>query len=289
MIRAIGGVLAVALASQMAHGATYTIDSSQSHLSLSFVDPTSGMPASLAQFAGSDTEPLSGTLDATTGGGSVTFNSSSIGFGSQAGIYPNATGGNAVAGTTSPLPDLPPASPNIGSTQTANYGLTVIFPTNPGDPLDLNTAALAGYAAIDSALASLTGSATISAGSFDTTGLTYTNTAGNLDFNLNTGVGDYNPPTQNFQTGLPFALGSTSIAGSDGQLASAGLGTIAGNTITIPIQVTVPLDMGIQTVNAVFSGQIVATTRVPEPGTMALALLGGLAVLPAIRSARGRS
>ncbi len=284
MMRFLVGLLIMAIASQMAQATTFTIDPSQSHLGVAFFDANTGVPESLPQFSGSDRTSLSGSLDVTTGGGNISFNTSTLDFSTQLGIYPDATGGNPAAGTTSPLPDLPPANPNIGNSQTANYGLIFIIPNTPSDPLDLNTATLAGYAAIDSALASLTGSAALSGGSFDTTGLTYANTAGNLDYNLNTGSGDYNPPTQNFQTGLPFLADTTSIAGSQGQIAAAGSGTLSGNTLTIPIQVTVPLSMGIETVNAVFSGQLVAT--VPEPGTFALAGLGCLTLFPGMRRLR---
>ena len=161
VLAGIAGVLAITAFSHVAQGTTYTIDPTQSSLQISVL--SQGVPLTLPQFSGSDVASLSGTLDATVGGATITFNSSpsSIAFSSQSGIYPDAAGGSLANGTVNALPDTAPVTPNIGSTQTANYGLILIVPSDPTDPLNLDTAAIAGYAAIDSALASLLGTAAL--------------------------------------------------------------------------------------------------------------------------------
>lgn len=282
------GVLAISAFGQVAQGTTYTIVPGLSSLNVGIF--SAGVPITTPQFTGSDTASLSGTLDATIGGGNITFNSSpgSITFGSQAGIYPDAAGGTQAPGTTSPLPDLPPNDPNVGNSQIANYGLILIVPSDPSDPLDLNTAGIAGYAAIDSALASLLGSAALSGGSFSAAGLTVSTDAGHLDYNLNNGNGDYSPPDQNFQTGSPFTNGTTGIGGNSGLNSLAGNGSVTTvgtlQTITVPINVDVLVDTGLIKVDAIFTGSIVATAVVvPEPGTFALAGLGLIALIPVAR------
>ena len=176
-----------------------------------------------------------------------------------------------------------PTTPNIGGTQTANYGLILIVPSDPSDPLDLDTAAIAGYAAIDHALASLLGTAALSGGSFPASGLTISTDAGHLDYNLNTGNGD-GPP----QTSSSFQNGTTNIGGNSGPNSLAGNGSVvtAGGfqTITVPVNVDVTVNTGLIVVDAVFVGQIVAKAAVvPEPSTFALAGLGLIALVPMVR------
>jgi hypothetical protein len=278
----IAGVLAITAFGHVAQGTTYVIDPTQSSLQIAV--QTQGIPITLPQFSGSDIESLLGTLDVTIAGGNITFNASpgSIAFASQAGIYPDATGGSPANGTVNALPDTFPSSPNIGSTQVANYGLVLIVPSDPGDPLNLDTAAIAGYAAIHSALASLTGSAALSGGSFPASGLTIATDAGNLDYNINTGNGD-GPP----QTSTAFQNGTTGIGGNSGPNSLAGNGSVvtAGGfqTITVPVNVDVLVDTGTLVVDAIFVGQIVAKVAVPEPSTFALAGLGLVALVPMVR------
>ncbi|HEY4309429.1 MAG TPA: PEP-CTERM sorting domain-containing protein [Pirellulales bacterium] len=290
-IAGVAGICALATSGRaIAAPVTYTINSALSSLQVSVA--SQGTPLTYAQFTGSDTASLSGALGVDTTGGNISISSApgSIAFSSQSGIYPDAAGGNPANGTTSPLPDLAPNDPNVGNTQTANYGLVLVVPADPTDPTqiyNLNTAAIAGYAAIDSALASLNGMSVLTGGTFDTTGLTVSTDAGNLDYNLNAGNGDFNPPDQNFQTGTAFQNGTTGIGGNSGNIAGAANGTIvtAGgiSTLTIPVFVDVVVNTGLLVVDAIFSGQIVATAVVPEPSSFALAGLGLIALVPAVR------
>jgi hypothetical protein len=163
--------------------------------------------------------------------------------------------------------------------------LVLVVPSDPTDPtqiFNLDTAAIAGYAAIDSALASLNGTSALSGTSFDTTGLTVSTDAGNLDYNLNVGNGD-GPP----QTGTAFQNGTTGIGGNSGNIAGAGNGsivTVGGiSTLTVPVFVDVVVNTGLLVVDAIFTGQIVATAVVPEPSSFALAGLGLIALVPAVR------
>lgn len=269
-------ICAAAFAAPVSAGTIYTIDPSQSFLTVAV--QSQGVPLTLAQFLGSDTTSLGGTLDVTEGGGNITFNASpgSISFANQANpVSPGPGGGVASAGTVNALPDAP-------GTGTANYGLILIVPNDPGDPLNLDTGAILGYADIASALASLVGSSALAGGVFDTTGLTVNTDAGNLDYNLNNGNGD-GPP----QTSTPFIFGTTGIGGNSGAIAGAGNGSVvvAGgiSTITIPVLVDVLVDTGLIVVDAIFQGQIVATAVVPEPSTFALAGLGLVALVPMAR------
>ena len=193
------------------------------------------------------------------------------------------SGGNPAPGTTSPLPDLPPNDPNVGNSQTANYGLQLIIPSDTSDPLNLNTAAIACYAAIDSALASLTGIVALIGNlfhpTFDASGLTVSTDAGHLDYNLNSGNADYSPPGQNFQTGSPFQNGTTAIGGNSGVNSLARFGSIANDVLTIPINVDVQIDTGLIVVDAIFTGQIVTVIPDPEPSSVILAAVGGLGLL----------
>jgi hypothetical protein len=57
--------------------------------------------------------------------------------------------------------------------------------------------------------------------------------------------------------------------------------------LTIPVSVIVPVDVGGFILSAVLTGQIVATAVVPEPGTVALLAIGGVALVPLV-ARRGR-
>ncbi|HEY4310318.1 MAG TPA: PEP-CTERM sorting domain-containing protein [Pirellulales bacterium] len=282
----VAGVLAVTTWEQVSQGMLYTIDPTQSYLQVSV--QSSGEPLSLPQFSGSDLEALSGTLNILSNTSYITISSSpgSITFGTQSGIYPNATGGDQAPGTTSPLPDLAPHDPNIGNPQTANYGLTLIIPrdpNNPGDLYNLNTASAAGYAAIDSALASLQGTAFLNGNSLDASGLTMSLDAGNWAYNVNFGNSDYNPPAQNFQTGSALQDGTAGLAGYSNTNMPTMNGSFSNDlSVTIPINVTMQVNTGLVPLDVIFTGQIVAVNLpVPEPSTLILAALGGLALLTA--------
>ena len=270
-------ICTAAVAAQATAGTIYTIVPQASFLQVAV--QSQGVPLTYAQYPGSDITNLSGTLDLTVSGGSITFNSSpsSIKFANQASpVAPGPGGGVPSAGTINALPD----SPGSG---TANYGLVLVVPSDPGDPLNLDTGTILGYADIAAAFASLLGSSTLVGNAFSPNGLTVSTDAGNLDYNLNNGNGD-GPP----QTSTPFINGTTGIGGNSGPISGASPGSyiVAGNlaTITIPIAVDVLVDTGLIVVDAIFNGQIVATaTVVPEPSTFAMAGLGLVALIPVAR------
>ena len=271
-------ICVTACAVSVSAGTIYTIDPALSYLQISV--QSQGVPLTTAQYPGSDSTSLSGTLDVSVGGGNITFNSSpgSIVFANQVlPVAPGPGGGNPSPGTITAFPDQPGAGLGVGQ-----YGLNLIVPNDPGDPLNPDTAAIIGYADIASALASLLGSSALVGTSFDTTGLTVSTDAGNLDYNLNNGNGD-GPP----QTSTPFITGTTGIGGNSGAIAGAGNGSLItvgpGSTITIPVLVDVLVDTGLIVVDAIFQGQIVAHAAVPEPSTFALAGLGLVALIPVAR------
>ena len=73
------------------------------------------------------------------------------------------------------------------------------------------------------------------------------------------------------------------------ELTSAGTVATVGNltTITIPVNVDVPLSINGLTLDAIFAGQIVASvTAVPEPGAVALAGFVLVLLIPFVRRQR---
>lgn len=273
-------IACVAACGTRASATIYTIDPTLSTLQVAVY--ASGVPLTTAQFPGSDITSLGGTLDATVGGGNIIFGATTISFADQAlPVAPGPGGGSPSPGTVTAFPDQPSAGLGAG-----NYGLNLIVPGDPSDPtqwLNPDTAGIIGYADISAALASLTGSSVIAGGIFSPDGLTVSTTGGALDYNLNQGNGD-GPP----QTSSPFINGTTGIGGNSGAIAGATNGSLvtAGplSTLTVPILVDVPVNTGLFVVDAIFTGQIVATAvTVPEPSTIALSGLGLAAMLPLIR------
>jgi hypothetical protein len=117
----------------------------------------------------------------------------------------------------------------------------------------------------------------LSGTSFDASQVTLDLPTGNTDYNLtvlgNPVVGSFtdNNPALNTLTGGTFT-------------ASGGV-----YTLTLPLLVKGPATVGGVTLNAVYSGLIVATAMVPEPGTLALAALGAVLLLGRSRLSRRRA
>ncbi|HVU88835.1 MAG TPA: hypothetical protein VHD36_16045, partial [Pirellulales bacterium] len=138
-------------------------------------------------------------------------------------------------------------------------------------PPDFGIAELLGYVDFRSLVATLQGSTPIAGGAFDTTGLTFGFSAGSLDYNLNDDSGE------------PFMHGQMSVANASGMISGAGNGSFILGTYSIPILADVPLITPFGNFDAVFSGQLEATS-LPEPSAFILASLGGLAPLGLARS-----
>jgi hypothetical protein len=221
-------------ASMMAARAdTFTIDPLQS--SLTFSGNYSGNTFS-PQSPNSFTTTYSGTIDATIGSSSIKFNSAAAAA-ADSGIYQPAAGGSAGS-----------APGDYGGMFNLAGNTTVVF-------------SIRNYVfSLSSATLALIG------GNFDASGLAFTVTSGNSDFNVSSG-----------------GSGSTSF---NGQTATNGSGTgtfsnVGGvETLTIPIDVTITYTtLASNDTTYTLMGSIVATAAaIPEPSTWAL-LIGGLVVL----------
>ncbi|HVU87976.1 MAG TPA: PEP-CTERM sorting domain-containing protein [Pirellulales bacterium] len=224
----------------------FTVDSSKSSLQLS-IDTPSGVPVTSPQFPGSDTVSLSGTQN-------VDISSSTIAFLStgnvQFGVQPSAV------------------SPGPGGvfpgSQTGNYGLLASIPGIVGGPGPGNTGLIAGHGFvgnISSIILPLVGT------SFNATGLTISLFAGVADVNV-TLLGSPVQATINLPGG-----------GLNGE--SGGTLTQSGGLYTLTVPILFQGDLTVSGVPLVetYTGQLVATARVPEPATWVLAAVGGLAVI----------
>lgn len=247
------GALALAPAASAAT-LSYTVDPTLSSLQFAvyiFGAPPDGTLLTAPQTPGSDITSLGGTLLADVGVGTINF-----------------PGGSAISFANQPVDQLPepgggPALNMYGSPAPAQYGLSVIL-------ID------SGPLALRNLLADVTSSVPIAllAGSFNSAGTSLGTVTGDADYNLD---------------GLAPAFGTSSLAGQSGPN-STGVGTVtvAGplTTITIPIFVDVPLVVNNIPLDAIFTGQIVATNIVPEPSSLVLACFGLLGLAAVARSRR---
>jgi len=244
----------VAIGSRASADSSYIIDPTQSYVTVGIYNDSplnGGLELSIPQQLGSDTSALTGFLNALVSGGNISFGGgSSIGlttFGSN--LLPDANGGDS----TGPDP--------------ANTG---------GAPAQIGLELLGlGYASINGGTMDITGGATpVTAGVFDGTQqsvallsatLAYWIDASSLGQGVIFGSDVVAPPAQSAQNGVDH-LGNSTYQ----------LGTVVGNTITIPIFADVVENINPLTVDVVFTGQIVATLApvVPEPSTFVLGSIG---------------
>ncbi len=267
----------VMIGSRASADLVYTINPAQSYLTLEVYDggsPLSGgyqvteSQVGPGGLGSSDTTSLSGTLNASVGGGSISFGGgSSLEFAYQPEpLLPNASGGNA-SGPGTPSP--------------AQYGLTV----QPDNVLGAS-----GYIALSGAAGDITNYSGPSGltlvngttSSFHATNQNFVLTAAGLAFWLNVpGLGvDYGtevlaPPAVSVQNGVDAYGFSTYSTGT--------VTTLAGITsITLPVFADVHVDVYIGPtsyipLDVVMTGQIVASSvasPVPEPSTLVLACVG---------------
>ncbi len=198
------------------------------------LETTGGTQITTPQTLGSDSTSLSGTMN-------VDVTSSKIQF--------LPTGNTIFALQTLPQAPLPGGATG---TAPAQYGLTVSIPgTGSGVIAARNYLGDATSAPIP-----LVGS------SFDASQLSSNLVVGNTAYNL-TVLGS--PVIGSIDTNFPAP-----------NTLSGGTLTMAGGvyTLTIPMLVKGPVTISGITVDNVYSGQIVATSPVPEPGSIALAALG---------------
>jgi hypothetical protein len=224
---ALAAVAAVGYAST-ASAAQYIVDSNLS--SITITGSALGNLIVLGpQSLGSNTATFGGTIDATSNGTDITFNSAAI----DANLLAN--------------PQSPAVGGGAGSAP-ADVGLSI-------------SGLVSGSAAIRDFILGLSSGAIPLAGgtTFGLPPITLDITSGSLDYNV---------------TGLLTAQGNASIVGESAN-PTAGVGTLIGDTLTIPVSVTItfPLTTGVNA-DVVLLGQIVATEVIPEPGTIAMLGMG---------------
>jgi len=233
-----------------ATAATFVLDPNNSNLKVSvggYEDDGNGnlvfVSFTSPQTPGSDNTSLSGSLQATVGGGLIDFTGlSNIVFDNQ-------------SVDQEPLPGgiLPGSA-------TANYGVN----------LNVFDGAIFGPGAIRGALADLTGNSLLVGNQFDSAGLLLALTAGTIDINLDANA-----------IGQGILATSAAISGnSAANLATPGTLDLVGSDLNlyIPIfvEVAVPVQAGSLTLTVIarFEGQITATSLVPEPSTFLMAGVG---------------
>jgi hypothetical protein len=225
-----------------ADAATFTIDASQSFLSIVVggYDGDTFTAFTTPQQTGSDSTSLLGTLDVNYGGATIGIGGAAIDFALQP-------------------TDMEPLPSGLPGTAPADYGLIVDLQgavTGPGAARDLG-------ASLNLASTALVGN------SFVSDGALLSLVAGVLDVNL-TGLA-------NVQDSLDISGNSGANTGGLGTFDLVGL----DGTILIPIfvEATVPVEVSpgfILPLIARFEGQVVATGVVPEPSSM---ILGGLGLV----------
>ncbi len=141
----------------------------------------------------------------------------------------------------------------------------VAGPAAPADVALFLGNASTGRLAIRNFAVSITGTTTLTGTEFDLTALTLTLVSGTLDF----------------QSALLGQVGHEEIAGESAN-PEEGTGTLIGDTITIPINVAIELEISDgdppQTGIVTLEGQIVAVL-VPEPGTIAMLGMGMMGLI----------
>lgn len=225
---------------------TFTIDSSRSSLVLS-LDIQPGVPITTAQFPGSDTVSLSGTQTLDVTSNSITFLSTDdVHFGIQ------------------PAPVSPANGGVYPGSETGNYGLLASIPGLVGGPGPGGTGLIATRDFLGGVFSN---SIPLNGTSFSANETFLKLVSGLVDVNV-TLVGQ---PYQN----------TLSFSGADINQRASGTLTQNGGiyTLTLPILASSSLTVGAATVLETYTGQLVATARVPEPGTLVLAAVGGLAVI----------
>ncbi|MBI2825242.1 MAG: PEP-CTERM sorting domain-containing protein [Planctomycetia bacterium] len=226
---------------------TFTIDSNLSVLTLSF-ETSPGSPFTAPQFPGSDTTSLSGTQTVDVTGSTIRFlPTGNVHFALQPAPVAPAIGG---------------AFPGNGPGQ---YGLLALIPGVAGGPGPGGTGLVAARGLVAD---STSGVIPLIGNSFDASQLVSTFVAGTADVNV-------------LVLGTPV-VGTASLAGgfANNQLTAGTLTSIGGiETLTVPIFTEAPVVVQGVTVLETLAGQIVATAVVPEPSTLILAAVGGLALL----------
>jgi hypothetical protein len=274
----------LAVGSRASADATYSIDPTLSYLTVGVYqgDPLNG--GSLAtgpQIGTSDTTSLFGTLQATIGGGTISFGGASVGLTYQStNMLPDANGGDS----TGPDPAGTGGAP-------AQFGL-VLVP---------NALGLTGFLSVYNAAATITdftpGGTALTPGPgtgvFDATeqnigltsaGISYWINAQSLGAGILYGSEVVAPPTASVQNNVSSGGYSTYAQGT--------VTTVGGITsILLPVFADVQQVVSGITLDVLLSGQIVATSvsAVPEPSTFVLAgvaLAGSLVVAGARRRLR---
>ncbi|MBI2824990.1 MAG: PEP-CTERM sorting domain-containing protein [Planctomycetia bacterium] len=284
---ACGMVSAASIAQAYPASVGWTIDSSQSFLSLSIPDQTAQINSTLAfpirvrNQSGSasvwnqgNTSPLTGTINTTVVSdtlGSISFDPGSAISGLNSGTWrPDPASWNGTAFTnTNAVPQ------DYGNQILVNIGLGF-------GQLGLSTLDQVLYGILSGAIGVNTNGG-LFASTIPNTGVTDVVTA--LDVTnavlLGAGLTDSFDTTNGIplqQNGFGNPLPPASIANNGGNL----------RTLTLPLLLPFAFDAGASTVTGYFLGQVVATASIPEPSTLALAGLGavGLALLARRRARR---
>ncbi len=219
------------------NAATYVIDQAQSTITIG--GTVLGIIPIVRQSVGSNIAVIAGSIDATAGGGFLTF-----------------TGGLADA-VEKPGPFLPGV---------ISGDPPVAGPAAPADvALFLGNASTGRLALRDFAI-TLSGSAPLAGTDFDLTALTITVTSGSMDFQS----------TLLNQFGHEEIAGETANPTEGVGTLSGDVLTIPIN-VSIEFEVTEGDPPGMAVVTLI--GQIVATRVIPEPGTIAMLGLGAIGLI----------